>query len=78
MELSLEDYNKKINHAKAYASAILDNLDPRLKYHSKQHTIAVFRIAMILAEKEGLSLEEKLLLSIAALFHDTGFLHQYQ
>ncbi|MEM2131147.1 MAG: hypothetical protein QXR96_01360, partial [Candidatus Woesearchaeota archaeon] len=32
--------------------------------------------ARILAN-EGLSLEDKLLLSIAALFHDTGFIDQY-
>lgn len=68
-----------LESARAY---ILDRLDRELSvtlsYHSPQHTRDVTRAALRIAEGEGLSNEELLILETAALYHDSGFLFQYQ
>lgn len=45
-----------------------------LSYHSVNHTSYVLKMAIYLAQKEGLTQSEIELVSIAALFHDIGFI----
>jgi uncharacterized protein len=54
-------------------------LDPKLTYHSPGHTKDVLRQAERIAEAENIKDPRLLLLiKIAALFHDTGFLYTYK
>jgi len=56
-----------------------DGLDPRLTYHSLAHTRDVMQQTARIAETEGITDPEiLLLLQVAALFHDTGFLYTYK
>lgn len=56
----------------------LGNLDKRLYYHGRHHTFDdVVPTAEMLCKEEKLTEEETLLVKTAALFHDTGFLDQY-
>lgn len=61
---------------------ILDRLEkelnPNLLYHGVHHTIDVYEVSIKIAEIEGLSQEEKVVVNTAALYHDTGFLFEYQ
>ncbi len=57
--------------------AELDELDPNLTYHSKAHTMDVIEQCENIAEREGIKGHDKLVLRMAALFHDTGFLRTY-
>ena len=57
----------------------LDNLDKNLYYHGKHHTIEdVLPCAIFLCKEENLNDEETLLVKTAALYHDVGFLDQYE
>jgi len=60
--------------------ALLDkNLDPRLTYHNLAHTMDVIRQVERIALGENLTNKEDiLLLKVAALFHDTGFVDVYK
>ncbi len=49
-------------------------LPKQLYYHNLQHTKDVLAAALLLAEAENIPEEEKLILIIASLFHDTGFI----
>ncbi len=65
--------------AKSVAYAVLDKLPVSLRYHIKEHTIlVVVPAALTIADKEKFSLEAKMLVGIAAAFHDTGFTKQYE
>ena len=56
-----------------------DGLDPRLTYHSVAHTKDVLQQAERIAISEKVSDSRVLLLiKIASLFHDTGFLSTYR
>ena len=67
-----------INEAKEYVWKLLDeNLSPNISFHTIEHTERVFKTAKQLAKKSKLSHEDKMLLYIAALFHDTGFINSY-
>lgn len=48
-----------------------------LIYHDVDHTIGVEKSAIRLAKLEGLSEEEELILRTAVLYHDAGFIFQY-
>lgn len=64
--------------AKQSAYALLDQLDSSVIYHRKEHTTdSVVPASLAIAEAEGFSLEDRLLVGIAAAFHDTGFARQY-
>lgn len=55
------------------------SLDPRLTYHNKEHTEDVMTQAERIACEESITDKRTLLLiKIAALFHDTGFLYTYK
>ena len=54
-------------------------LDPRLTYHCAEHTEDVLKQAERIAAEEKITDKRLLLLiRIAALFHDTGFLRTYK
>jgi len=53
-------------------------LDPRLTYHSVSHTLDVLESAVRLAEMEGVSEKDMVLLKTACLFHDSGMLVTYR
>lgn len=54
-------------------------LDPRLGYHNIHHTLDVLKQAVEIAKQEGINDEhDLLLLKIAAVFHDSGFLCTYK
>jgi predicted metal-dependent HD superfamily phosphohydrolase len=56
----------------------LQGLDARLTYHSVGHTIDVLTQVERIAKEEELNDDRDIyLLKIAALYHDTGFLHTY-
>lgn len=66
------------DEAKQRAYALLDNLDSSIIYHRKEHTTdSVVPASLAIAEAEGFTLEDKLLVGVAAAFHDTGFVKQY-
>ena len=53
-------------------------LSVNLTYHSVAHTMDVLEKAVEIAKQEGVNNEnEIMLLKVAALFHDTGFLEVY-
>lgn len=62
------------------AFALLDKLEdvPDIYYHTKEHTTKyVYPQALKIAKLEGLSERETMLLSIAAAFHDVGYIEKY-
>ena len=65
-------------HAEAYVHRYFtEHPNYQLMYHHREHTIAVVRAAMELAEHESLSDDQREVLKIAALFHDLGYLVDY-
>jgi uncharacterized protein len=60
--------------------SLLDkNLDPKLTYHNLSHTMDVMEQVERIAIGENISdKNDILLLKVAALFHDTGFLEVYK
>jgi predicted metal-dependent HD superfamily phosphohydrolase len=50
----------------------------KLKYHGPHHTIDVMNSAERIGVAEGISKEEIMLVKLAALFHDSGFLNKYE
>lgn len=65
-----------VDEAREYVNKLLTSVEDYY-YHQYEHTIDVFERATYLAEKEGLSTEEIEMIQLAALFHDTGFIVQY-
>jgi uncharacterized protein len=61
---------------------ILDKLDSGLpadlSYHSATHTRDVVAASLRIGKQEGFTDEELTILETAALYHDSGFLFQYQ
>lgn len=54
-------------------------LSSHLTYHSVQHTIDVMEQANAIANREGIAdVSDFLLIKLAALYHDTGFLEVYK
>ncbi len=65
--------------AKKYILTRLENeLKPNLYYHGIHHTLDVYEASIRIAELEGLSQEEKIIVNTAALYHDSGFIYQYE
>ena len=65
--------------AKKYIIDRLENeLKPNLYYHGIHHTMDVYEVSIKIAELEGLNQEEKMIINTAALYHDSGFIHQYE
>lgn len=53
-------------------------LSPMLTYHSVEHTLDVLEAAMRISATEKITDEEWVLLRIAALYHDSGYLFTYK
>jgi predicted metal-dependent HD superfamily phosphohydrolase len=68
--------NKVLQKAKRYVNKLLVPLE-RHYYHSYNHAIEVMERAMYLWEKEWLNHAELEVMGLAWLFHDTGFVIQY-
>jgi predicted metal-dependent HD superfamily phosphohydrolase len=62
-----------------YYPVIIDKLskelDKRYKYHDERHTIDVIEKTQLIGARESVEERDLVLLKIAALFHDTGFLY---
>jgi HD superfamily phosphodiesterase len=65
------------NAKKYILNRLEDELNPNLLYHGIHHTYDVYEVSIKIAELEGLSQDEKVLINTAALYHDAGFLFQY-
>lgn len=59
-------------------SKLKSELQTELFYHSYAHTLDVYDSAVEIAEMEGISGNELILIKTAALYHDSGFLKTYQ
>lgn len=55
-----------------------EELSPSLYYHGLHHTLDVCESAARLANLQGISEEETIILMTAAWFHDIGFIEQYR
>lgn len=56
-----------------------NGLSKELTYHSLEHTLDVYEQSQNIAREENITDVEKLyLLKVAALYHDSGFLHIYK
>ena len=65
--------------AKKYIIERLESeLKPNLFYHGIHHTMDVYEVSIKIAELEGIAQEEKLIINTAALYHDAGFVYQYE
>ena len=68
--------SKIINSVAKYVNKLLLPLDNHY-YHHYDHALDVMERAVYLWKKENVSSDDLELLSISALFHDTGFVIQY-
>ena len=71
----------QVNYEKVKDVIINDlkqNLRKDLYYHGPHHTLDVIAAAERIGKAEGLSEESIMLIKLAALFHDSGFLSKYQ
>ncbi len=72
--------NKKTDFLKAekfILSELQNGLSSNLSYHGYHHTIDVLDASMRIADFEMISDDDRKLLRIAVLFHDSGFLRVY-
>ena len=68
-----------VHAAEKQVSRLLKNrLDEKITYHNLPHALAVRDAAMQLAARAALSEEDREILELAALFHDTGFVETYE
>jgi len=68
-----------IQKAREYATHIIvEELPKNFVYHNLDHTLEVLSNSLLLAKPYNLSEEELEILTIAALFHDLGYLEIYQ
>ncbi len=73
-------FGSSINYKRAEKDIIQllkDNLPSNLYYHSLEHSLDVCAEAERIATSEGLSREEIVILKTAALYHDAGYIKQY-
>lgn len=62
---------------KHISDSLSARLDERYAYHNLKHTLAVRDACLLLADKTGLPNEDREVLELAALLHDTGFVEKY-
>lgn len=68
-----------IQKSREYATHIIvEKLSKDFVYHDLHHTLSVLSNSLLLAKAYELSEEELEILTIAALFHDLGYLKVYQ
>ena len=68
--------SKIIKEAIRYVNKLLIPLE-NLYYHQYNHALEVYKRAVYLWEKEAVSKEDLEILALAGIFHDTGFVIQY-
>ncbi|MCP4522666.1 MAG: HD domain-containing protein [Candidatus Gracilibacteria bacterium] len=68
--------SRVIRRAKEYVNGLLIPLE-RHYYHQYSHALEVMERSLYLGKREGLTDAELEMLALAALFHDTGFIIQY-
>ncbi len=75
-----KSFSIQFDEVKQFITGLLNkNLDPRLTYHDVNHTITdVLPAVERLAGMEGVNGAALVNLRTAALFHDVGFLDQYE
>lgn len=66
-----------VEEAEHYITELLQNLDEKYCYHDLDHTLRVKKAAEELGDAAQLSKDDKEVLLLAALFHDTGFVEVY-
>jgi len=66
-----------ITQAESYVFPLLEEHCGKYPYHNPDHTRTVRKRALFLAEQAGIGDEEKEDLELATLFHDIGFIKQY-
>lgn len=70
---------KTFKEIEQYIIGILKRgLPDNLYYHGLHHTMDVLRSAEIIGKEEKVTEEEMLLLKVAALYHDAGFIKVYR
>jgi uncharacterized protein len=70
---------KNFKEVEDYIIARLKKELPKdLYYHGLHHTLTVLKSAELIAEDEKLNEEDLLLLKVAVLYHDAGFVHVYR
>lgn len=67
-----------VQEAEQYISHLLHQLDEQYCYHDLEHTLRVKKAAEELSKAANLSANEREILVLSALFHDTGFIEIYQ
>jgi len=71
-------YSDIVLKAKQYVTSLLKDLENKwYTFHNLEHTLSVFERASYLANKEWLDEELTEIVQLAALFHDTWFVKQY-
>ena len=64
-----------ITKAKEYIVDFFDrHIDAKYEYHNLDHTLSVLSAAQKLGAEANLEVEERMIVELAALFHDTGFI----
>lgn len=71
------EHTNIIEKAKEYVNQLMIPLENHY-YHQYHHALDVLERAAYLWKKEGLNSEELEMLSLAAIFHDTGFVIRYK
>jgi hypothetical protein len=69
------DYARAEHHA---LNLLREKLSPNLFYHNLAHTLDVMGAAERIGKSEKVNEKELVLLKTAALYHDTGFIEQYE
>lgn len=72
---SQQNYNKVKD---VVFNKLKQELPNDLYYHGPHHTLDVMEAAERIGRSEGLSEEDLMLVKLAALFHDSGFLNKYR
>ncbi len=77
---SLPDKGARINTpdfnaAETHIINLLEEKMPNLQYHNIDHVYDVLNASLVIAKSERINEEELRLLRLAALFHDSGFIH---
>ncbi|MGD9900412.1 MAG: Pycsar system effector family protein [Calditrichaceae bacterium] len=71
--------NKIISQVSNYVTELLKNyLDPGFKFHNSGHTLQVVENIREIAQESGVNDSDLELLTIAAWFHDTGYIDKYE
>ncbi len=68
-----------VEEAEGYVLGLLgEKLDSRMVYHSPSHTCEVVGACELIGEKSGVAEDDMEMVLLAAWFHDTGYVVQYE